>query len=390
MPSCGMITKVFMFLVGCGAMLKTTAFSFISKNSHFSKISGLRYELKKIDRCLSMSASASDMNLYRRTPLVLSQPLSDLCNQPVYLKLDLLQPSGSFKDRGMANLCHTLYYDPNRNIRQLVSSSGGNAGLAVATVARQLEGMKVQVVVPKTTKAIVIEKLKSLGAEVTVHGENWNQADLLAREMVETSEENSAYVSPYDDVLLWDGHSTVVDEIFEQIPEDQAVSAVIASVGGGGLICGILDGLKKHDKAKNILVIAAETEGASSFDKGWQAGRAVSLESIDSVATSLGALQVTEEAIRKGKEHINTGGKLQTGVCTDEEAIQACVNFAKDHKMLVEPACGAALAAIYSDRLRNTLFGNDPDDTGVIIVEVCGGNAVNLELMNIWQSQFLE
>jgi len=294
----------------------------------------------------------------------------------------------------MANLCHTKYYDPINPIRKVISSSGGNAGLAVTTVAQQLEGMEVQVVVPETTKQIVIDKLTSLGAQVTIHGENWNAADLLARSMVEESQGMAAYVSPYDDELLWEGHSTVIKEIVEQSSKlDISMKAVVASVGGGGLLCGILDGLQNQNISHDILVVAAETEGASSFDKGWKAGKAVSLSSIDSIATSLGALQVTEEAIQKGKLHIESGGLLQTGVSTDQEAVEACLNFARDHKMLVEPACGAALATIYSERLRNELFENltdDDDKSGAIMVEVCGGNAVNLELMNLWQSQFLD
>jgi threonine synthase len=129
----------------------------------------------------------------------------------VYLKLDLLQQSGSFKDRGMAHLCATVHkvYNANHKMKQtdeaedvvtrlrLISSSGGNAGLAVTTVAQRIPDMEVFVVVPETTKPLVIEKLRSLGAEVTVHGENWNIADALAREWVEEAKEkgvNAVYV----------------------------------------------------------------------------------------------------------------------------------------------------------------------------------------------------
>lgn len=399
MKTMGTKKGVFFCWMSSNIFLRSTAFSLVttSRTTFVSKtLSNHPSRLTSYPRFLSMSTSSDNSNnkhaddLYLRTPLIKSQPLSELANRPVFLKLDLLQPSGSFKDRGMANLCHKLYYDSERPIRQLVSSSGGNAGLAVTTVARQLHGMNVHVVVPETTKPLVIEKLKSLGAEVTVHGENWNAADLLAREMVD-SNPNAAYVSPYDDPLLWEGHSTAVGEIFEQLPKDQSMSAIIASVGGGGLICGVLDGLQKHASGNsNTLVIAAETEGASSFDKGWQAGEAVSLSSIDSVATSLGALQVTNEAIKKGKHLADSGkGELKTSVCTDKEAIEACIRFATDHKMLVEPACGAALAAIYSDRLRNALFSMD-ETSGAIVVEVCGGNAVNLDLLKMWQTQFLK
>ena len=152
------------------------------------------------------------------TPLLLSKPLRSLMeryNKKVYLKLDCLQQSGSFKDRGMAHLCHHVYF--TKNIRKLISSSGGNARLAVETVAQQLQDMEVHVIVPKTTKSNVVETLKQLNAKVTVFGENWNEADTLAREMVQDQKDTTAYVSPYNDPMLWEGHATVVSEIQQQL-----------------------------------------------------------------------------------------------------------------------------------------------------------------------------
>ena len=165
-------------------------------------------------RTLALSSSSScvaqearSLDLFTTTPLVYSAPLSRLCHpHPVYLKLDLLQPSGSFKDRGMAHLCATVHRvnGANRKIMQrmddteedvviprlrLISSSGGNAGLAVTTVARRIPDTDVSVVVPMTTKPLVIEKLRSLGAEVTIHGDNWNDADALARQWVDEAKE---------------------------------------------------------------------------------------------------------------------------------------------------------------------------------------------------------
>jgi L-serine/L-threonine ammonia-lyase len=114
----------------------------------------------------STKALAADLadgadSLYAMTPLVRSAPLSKLVGKHVYLKLDALQASGSFKDRGMAHLCATF---EKEGVTELISSSGGNAGLAVATVGHQLN-MSVSVIVPETTKPLVIAKLESLGAQ---------------------------------------------------------------------------------------------------------------------------------------------------------------------------------------------------------------------------------
>jgi len=319
-----------------------------------------------------VASEARAKQLFRDTPLIRSDPLSRLTGTPVYLKLDALQNSGSFKDRGMAHLCLEL---SKSGVTQIISSSGGNAGLAAATVAQQLE-LDCTVVVPVTTKQLVVEKLESLGATVQVTGENWNAADAVARTLV-ADNPSAGYVPPYENPLLWTGHSTVIDEIYEEMGDKPAT--LIVSVGGGGLLCGVLEGLDRLNVKCNV--IAAETDGASSFAQAWNSGEMVTLPSIDSIATSLGALQVSETAIERSKSHEEKGlGSVKTAICTDAEAVDACLQFARDHRMLVEPACGAALAVLYSERLRNGV-------EGPVVVEVCGGSGVNLELLQQWKEQ---
>lgn len=312
--------------------------------------------------------------LYSKTPLIYSAPLSTLVGKSVYVKLDALQSSGSFKDRGMAHLCASL---ANEGARKLISSSGGNAGLAVATVGPSL-GMSVSVIVPVTTKPLVIAKLESLGADVTVHGENWNAADRLARELV-AADSTAEYVSPYDNPLLWTGHSTVVDEIVEELPIP--IGAIVVSVGGGGLLCGVLEGCERQGVSPKV--VAAETEGASSFGQAWAKGEVVTLAGITSVATSLGATSVTPVALERAKSH---KGNFASAICTDAEAVEACVKFAEDHRILVEPACGAALAVAYSARLREKYLGDVVE--GPIVLEVCGGSGVSVDLLTQWKGQF--
>ena len=314
--------------------------------------------------------------LYTRTPLVYSNPISELVGKPVYLKLDALQASGSFKDRGMAHLCATFH---NAGCQKLISSSGGNAGLAVTTVAAGKLGMTVSVIVPETTKPLVVAKLKSLGATVEIHGENWNAADTLARKYV-AEDSTAEYVSPYDNSLLWTGHSTVVDEIVDDIDDD--IGAIVVSVGGGGLLCGVLEGCQRQSSASQTKIIASETDGASSFAQAWEAQQVVTLPGIDSVATSLGATSVTPVALERANAH---AGKFAAATCTDKECVEACLKFAQDHRILVEPACGAALAIAYTPRLRESHF---KDVDGPIVLQVCGGSGVNVDLLSAWKIQF--
>ena len=293
----------------------------------------------------SIATEARVLNLFRETPLLRSERLSDLMERDVYIKMDALQGSGSFKDRGMAYLCHTL--KTQQNITKLISSSGGNAGLAAATVGRALQ-MQVHVVVPQTTKPLVITKLQILGATVQIHGENWNSADLLARQLVEQDPTSSAaYISPYDNPFLWTGHSTVIDEIYDQLPPNVDPACIIASVGGGGLLCGIFEGLQRRrtqqQSTTNInnkpvaSVIAAETIGADSFAQSFVSGQLVRLNAITSIATSLGALQVTPVVLERAKQHqilLNTESAVQVSVCTDAEAVDACVQVRRERKKL--------------------------------------------------------
>jgi len=164
-------------------------------------------------RSLTVLASAAipvklPPGLVNNTPLLHSLPLSALTASNVLLKMDALQPTGSFKDRGMAFMCATLQ---QRGVTHLISSSGGNAGLAASAAGRKL-GMHVRVIVPTTTKKIMLDKIKAEGAEVEVFGENWNAADERARQLVAESDA-AAYVPPYEDPLLWEGHSSIVDEL---------------------------------------------------------------------------------------------------------------------------------------------------------------------------------
>jgi len=191
---------------------------------------------------------------------------------------------------------------------------------------------------------------------------------------------------------------------------------MLASVGGGGLLCGILEGIERNywsddQDRQNIVrgtkVVACETEGAASFAASFDASSnsdkglsMVALDGITSVATSLGALEVTPVVVQRAQRHQERGAVGDDGddvlsyVCTDAEAVDACVRFAAEHRMLVEPACGASLAPLYSERLRTKLLeelnkGGSSSEDSVIVVEVCGGSGVNLELLDGWKAQFV-
>src|SRR5690349_15197906 len=130
--------------------------------------------------------------LHIRTPLIQSHTLSSFLGKEVFLKLEALQPSGSFKLRGIGNLC--MHYTKQGKTK-FISSSGGNAGLAVAYAGRKLK-IAVDVIVPESTPIFVQEKLRLEGARVSVSGASWIEADALARKLAESPE--AAYIPPFD------------------------------------------------------------------------------------------------------------------------------------------------------------------------------------------------
>lgn len=298
--------------------------------------------------------------LHVHTPLLLSPSLSRGSNR-VFLKLDNTQPSGSFKIRGVGHLCTVA---AQNGAKRLVSSSGGNAGAAVAYAGREL-GIPVTVVVPSTTPVFMLDRLRAQGAQVEVHGNVWDVADKHARKL---ARDGGLYVSPFDDPLLWCGHSSVIDEIIHDLDEKPA--AVVVSVGGGGLFLGVAEGMRRNGW-EDVPIVTAETDGADSFARMAKAGKVVRLETIDSIAKSLGALAVSERCVGWVAER-----KVLPIVVSDRQAVEACSLLAVQHRILVEPACGAAVAAL-PEAMSKIGKGN-------VIVIVCGGNMVSPALLKDW------
>ena len=144
-----------------------------------------------------ISSQALSQGFYIQTPLVKSKYHSNN-NKNVFYKMDFLQPSGSFKDRGIGHMIATL--NSRKPIDKLICSSGGNAGHAVATVGKKL-GVDVDVFVPTTTKEMMINKLRKCDANVIIHGDNWNSADTLAREEMNnliSQGKSVQYIPPFD------------------------------------------------------------------------------------------------------------------------------------------------------------------------------------------------
>jgi L-serine/L-threonine ammonia-lyase len=300
------------------------------------------------------------MPLHIETPLFASGAMSN-DGQTVWLKMEAMQPPGSFKIRGVGHACEEYQ---RRGATRFISSSGGNAGIAAAHAGRRL-GVPVLVVVPETATARARELIRRENAELVVHGASFQEANAHAQSMLTPQD---AFIHPFDDPLLWHGHASMIDEVARA---GVAPDVVLLSVGGGGLLCGVVEGLRRNGWG-HVPVVAVETVGADSLAQSMQAGQRIELPAITSIATSLGARRVSEQAFAWSQEHAIT-----SRVVTDKVAVDASLRFLDDHRVLVEPACGAALALAYDAQQALAQYRN-------IVVIACGGVTATLAQLHAW------
>ncbi len=314
-----------------------------------------------------MTRSPLDTPLHINTPLLRS-PHFEIPGAKIWLKMEAMQPSGSFKNRGIGVACQHYV---RQGAEVLISSSGGNAGIATAYCGAALS-VRVSVVVPENAPQTAIDAMRKFGADVEVSGSTWIEAHEKALALVEENAKKQAVlIHPFDDPLLWPGHATMIDEV---VSNGCKPDAVVLSVGGGGLLTGVCHGLRENGLG-SCEIVAVETHGAASFAAAVDAGKPVMLDSIDTIANTLGAKQVANAAFATAKDFAIT-----SHLVSDRQALDACTRFLEDHRVLVEPACGATLAAAYDAIPALTNKKN-------ILLIVCGGMGVSLPQLASWDKQ---
>jgi len=306
------------------------------------------------------------MALHIESPLLPSHALSRQAGLEVFLKLDAVQPAGSFKIRGIGHACEV---HQARGARRFISSSGGNAGYAVAYAGRQL-GIPVTVVVPETTSEHAKAMIAQEDAQVIVHGASWHEANEHAQGLLDGG---SVFIHPFDDPLLWEGHATMMVEAARQMPKPDVV---ICSVGGGGLLAGVAHGLEQVGWG-DVGILAAETVGADSFAQALRAGAPVLLEAITSIASSLGARQVSAQVVG-----LPSRLAVRSCVLTDADAVRGCDTLLATQRLLTEPACGVSIAAL------DEVKAHFPGAKRVLVI-VCGGVGTTAERLMSWRAQYL-
>ncbi|UCH47148.1 MAG: threonine/serine dehydratase [Betaproteobacteria bacterium] len=286
------------------------------------------------------------------TPLIRSDYLSQKLDANVWLKLETLQPTHSFKVRGAFNAIAKLN-DAQRK-RGVVTASGGNHGLAVAYAART-SGIAATVLLPEKTQEVRIRAIRSQQARLLLHGASWDDANIEAQRIART--QGMSYIHPFDDEHVMAGQGTIVPELLKQIPR---VDVLVASIGGGGLLSGLISAASAA--MPEARVFGVETEGADSMYQSWRAGRIVELPAITSIAETLGARKTEQRQF-----NIITGNASALVTVSDAEAIAALVELLSEEKLLTEPATSCSIAALLCGKVPLAREEN-------VVVVLCGAN----------------
>jgi threonine dehydratase len=285
------------------------------------------------------------------TPCQHSGFLSRLTGAQVYLKLENLQNTGSFKIRGALNKLSAL--SPEERRGGVIAASAGNHAQGVARAALQL-GIHATILMPEATPITKVEATKVAGAEVILQGETFDDAMRVARSLA--AERGLTMIHPFDDPAVIAGQGTIGLEMLQQVPE---LGAVVVPVGGGGLISGIAIALKTL--RPSIRVIGVESDQAASAVLSRQAGRVMELGTVKTIADGIAVKRAGELTFAIMQQYVDD---LVT--VSDEDIAAAILLYMERIRVVVEGAGAASLAALVGRKVQL-----DGVCTGVV---VSGGN----------------
>jgi threonine dehydratase len=270
------------------------------------------------------------------TPCAYSQTLSELTGTECFVKLENLQMTGSFKERGAANLL--LQIDPVERARGVVAASAGNHGLAVAFHASRL-GIPAVIVMPEYAPLIKVTSARRYGAEVILAGTNFDEACAEARRL--EAERRMIFVHPFDDPRVIAGQGTIGLELLEQRPD---LDAVVVAIGGGGLAAGVATAVKS--RKPHVRMIGVQAEAQPAMRRALDAGTQVTVPAAPTIADGIAvrrAGDATFELVRKYVDDVVT--------VSEEELANAILLLLEIEKTVVEGAGAAPLAALVNRTL---------------------------------------
>lgn len=288
----------------------------------------------------------------RHTPLEYSHTFSEMTGTSVHLKLENFQRTGSFKIRGATNRIATL--SKTEKEAGVVTASAGNHAQGVALAATRV-GVDAIIVMPEHAPISKLKATRSYGAEVLLHGEDYDAAAERAHEI--ERDEGRTYVHAFDDEAVMAGQGTIGLEIIEDCPE---VDTVIVPIGGGGLVSGIATALKAQER--EIRVIGVQAEGASTVADSLEKGSIQKRAAVDTIADGIAVRNPGERTFEVIRERVD-----EVVTVSDSEIAVSLTALLERSKTLVEGAGAVPLAALVSNSF-------EYEESEVIVPALCGGN----------------
>ncbi|AXH13991.1 threonine ammonia-lyase [Malaciobacter mytili] len=290
-------------------------------------------------------------NVVQETPLSKAPILSEIFNSEIYLKKDNLQLTGSFKLRGAYNRIANLSQE-KRN-KGVVAASAGNHAQGVAYAASKF-GCEATIFMPEATPLTKVSGVKSYGANVVLHGENFDEAYAAAMKFKE--ENNVEFIHPFADDDVIAGQGTISLEILNEIPD---LKQIIVPIGGGGLISGIAIAAKSINP--DIKIIGVVASGARGMKESYKAHMPIDSASVRTIADGIAVRDVNPKLLDIILDYVDHIVEV-----TDNEIANAILFLLEKHKLVVEGAGAAATAAIMHEKI-------EIEDSKVCAI-VSGGN----------------
>jgi len=285
------------------------------------------------------------------SPCPHSQMFSALTGQQVYLKLENLQMTGSFKERGALNRIAML--TPEQAARGVIAASAGNHAQGVAYHATK-RGIRALIVMPLTTPLVKVTATRNFGAEVLLHGANYDEAFVEAMRLCE--QQQLTFIHPFDDAGVMAGQGTIGLELLQQIPQ---LEAVVVPIGGGGLIAGIACALK--ESRPSIRVVGVQTARLPSMAAALEAHHPITVDPATTIADGIAVRRAGDLTLPMVERYVD-----EIVTVEEDEIASAILMLLEREKTLAEGAGAAALAALLQHK--TSLQGAH---TAVL---VCGGN----------------
>ena len=265
------------------------------------------------------------------TKLVYSEYLSEQTGAKIYFKPENMQYTGSYKVRGAYYKITTLTEEERE--RGLITASAGNHAQGVAFAAKKF-GCKATIVMPSITPLIKVNRTKSYGAEVILHGNVYDEACEYAKQLAE--ERGLTFVHPFDDLDVVTGQGTIAMEIVQELP---TVDYILVPIGGGGLSTGV--SVLARMLNPKIKVIGVEPSNAASMLAAFECGEPVTLPYASTIADGTAVKRVGDNIFPYAKDHLD---RILT--VEDDELIGAFLDMVENHKMVVENAGLLTVAAL--------------------------------------------